>query len=227
VDVRSLPPAPCGTLHYVELPAGTSLWRVHWRRHPADTFCPIPSDTLFGGGRFDSTLADSYPFLYAGLNPETALCETLLRALKFHGASRQLLRAEIKNRVLSRLTTTIPLVMLSLASAVDLASICQPDDWLLRADGHEYAQTRAWAHWLRKQVGSATGLLWLSRYNSPEKAIILFGDRCPASTLPAILDESIILDDDGGAAYLNTHLAPYGVSVARPRPVAVTSSPRS
>ncbi len=133
---------------------------MHPRKHPADAFCPVPADALFGGGRFDSTSSDAYPFLYAGLTAETALCETLLRDLKFRGTSRQVLRAHVRGRVLSCLTTTTPLTMLSLASAVDLACICQPDDWLLRADGHEYAQTRAWAHWLRTRARTVHGLIW-------------------------------------------------------------------
>jgi hypothetical protein len=181
----------------------------------------VPSDPLFGGGRFDSTSMDTYSFFYAGLTPETALCETLLRSLKFTGCSRQLLRTEVRGRALSRLTTTAPLTMLSLASAVDLASICQPDDWLLRADGHEYAQTRAWAHWLRKQDATVNGFIWQSRYNVPHEAIILFGDRCPdRDTALTIVEESIRLDDAGGAGYLNRCLAPFSVSIAPPPPAA-------
>lgn len=134
-------------------------------------------DAQFGGGRFDSTSNDAYLFLYAGLTAETALCEALLRGLKFRVADRQVLRAQVRGRVLSGLTTTTPLTMLSLASAVELASICQPDDWLLRADVHEYAQTRA--HWLRAQARTVHGFIWQSRYNLPHIAIILFGDRCP------------------------------------------------
>jgi hypothetical protein len=52
---------------------------VAGRQRLADTFSPLVADVLFGGGRFDSTSADSYPFFYAGLTPQTALCEVLLR----------------------------------------------------------------------------------------------------------------------------------------------------
>jgi len=108
--------------------------------------------------------------------------------------------------------------MLSLTDAIDLASICQPDDWLLRADGHEYAQTRAWAHWLRKRASTVHGFVWRSRYNTPHQTIILFGDRCPRSgTLPATVGQSISSDDADGAAYLNDRLAPYRVTISPPK----------
>ncbi len=225
--MRALPPAPCGPLHHTDLPAGTELWRVHPRKHPGNAFCPVPADALFGGGRFDSTGSDAYPFLYAGLTPETALCETLLRDLKFTGTSRQVLRAQVRGRILSCLTTTTPLTMLSLASAVDLASICQPDDWLLRADGHEYAQTRAWAHWLRTQARTIHGFIWQSRYNVPHTAIILFGDRCLGTDpAPLTVQHAISLDDADGADYLSSRLARYHVSIAPPRLIASILGPQ-
>lgn len=225
--MRALPPVPCGPLRHADLPAGTELWRVHPRKHPGDAFCPLPADALFGGGRFDSTGSDAYPFLYAGLTAETALCETLLRDLKFRGTSRQVLRAQVRGRTLSSLTTTMPLTMLSLASAVDLASICQPDDWLLRANGHEYAQTRAWAHWLRAHASTVHGFIWQSRYNVPHAAIILFGDRCLGTgPVPVTVKHAISLDGADGADYLNSRLAQYHVSVAPPRPIAAIPDPQ-
>lgn len=192
------------------------MWRVHRRNFAAGSFCPVPADVLFGGGRFDCIATDAYPYFYAGLTPETALCEALLRGLKFRGQSRQLPRAGVRSRVLSSLTTAVPLTMLSLADAVDLASICQPDDWLLRADGHEYAQTRAWAHWLREVASNVHGFVWRSRYNTPHQAIILFGDRCPRKGTFAT-GESVRLDDTDGATYLNNVLAPYRVTISPPR----------
>jgi hypothetical protein len=219
VDIRQPPAAPCGSLRHDVIPAGSTLWRVHRTRHPAAGFCPDAADQLFGGGRFDSTSSDVYPFLYAARTPETALCETLLRGLRFRGRSRQLLRHQVTDRVLSSLTTTTTLTLLSLASTVDLASICQPDDWLLRAEGHEYAHTRAWAHWLRRQAATVHGFVWLSRHNLPDQSIIIFGDRCPRDALkPDPSMQPVQLDTAAGAAYLNSRLGPYGVTIAPPRP---------
>ena len=218
MEVRTPPALPCDTLAYTELPAGTTLWRVHRTHRSAAEFCPVPSDDLFGGGRFDSTSKDLYPFMYAAFTPETALCETLLHGLRFRGRTRQLLRREVKGRSLSNLTTTTGLTLLSLATSTDLARICQPDDWLLRADGHEYAQTRAWARWLREHASSVHGLIWQSRHNLPERSLILFGDRCPAGALvPDVSERPVKLDDAPGAAYLNRRLSPYAVTVSPPR----------
>lgn len=216
---RKLPAKPCGTVSQRVIPAGTTLWRVHSADRAASAFCPVQSDDLFGGGRFDSTSEDYYTFLYAAFTPETALCETLLQGLSFRGhATRQLQRKVVRRRSLSRLTTTTALTLVSLASTADLTRICQDDDWLIRADGHEYAHTRAWARWLRRQESDAHGMIWLSSRDLPRLSVVLFGDRCPADAVkPDLAEESVRLDDAAGAAYLNSRLGPYGVTISPPR----------
>jgi hypothetical protein len=211
------PGALCGDPELLTLPPGSALWRVHGRLRPADQFNLNAAKSVWDGGRFDSTPADHFPFLYAGFSPETALCETLLRDLPFESGSRQLLRKNVRDRVLSRLTTTAPLTLLSLVSTAHLAKICQHNDWLVHAEGLDYNGTRDWASWLRKQVADAQGLIWCSRRNVPERSIVLFGDRCPGGTV--LTDRSVPsrrLDDVRGAEFLNLCLAPYAVTVSAP-----------
>jgi hypothetical protein len=216
-DQRRPPAHPCGDIELTGLDAGTRLWRVHPTRVPASEFRAVPSDDLFGGGRFDSTSKDLYPYLYTAFAPETALCETLLTGLGFGPRKvRQLPRAQVNGRSISAVEITVPLKLISLVKTTNLVSLCQSDDWLLRADGHEYAQTREWAHWLRAQEPAAQGLVWQSRHNLMERSVVLFGDRCPPDSVVAN-EETIELGDCPGADYLNRTLQEYRVVIARPR----------
>ena len=178
----SPPPHYDGTPNRYLLGRGTCLWRVHGRKYGARAFKGLPSDSLYGGGRFDATGADSYPFCYAALDETTALAEILLRDRPFDEAGyRTLPRAAVEGRQISGLTLTGDLELVSLISGQDLATVAQ-DEWLVTVKGHvEYARTRDWGHWLRKEAPWAHGLIWPSLRDRGGLAIILFGDRC-AST---------------------------------------------
>jgi RES domain len=206
------------------LKRGTCLWRVHSRSYSAPTFKCRPSDGVFGGARFDSTPADVYPYWYAALTETTAVAETLLRDLPFNElGTRALSREAVTGRKISGLTLTRDLDLVSLVSGPDLAAVAQ-DYWLVTASGNEYAQTRAWAHWLRRQAGWAHGFLWSSLRDPAELAIILFGDRCADAfgrdyetrLLHEIPELTKDLDDKAGAEWLNGLLEPYRVEVPLP-----------
>jgi hypothetical protein len=198
-----------------KLDAGSVLWRVHLRAYHAADFRPDPSEDLFGGGRFDGTFADPYPFLYAAREPETALLETLVRGIPFDTRGHRLVRrVTIGGRRVSALRVTTPLTLVSLLTTVQLAAACQ-DEWLVQANPPEYPQTRGWGSWLRSQAGSAQGFVWPSRRNLGREALVLFGDRCRDAL--ALADEPAIdLDDAAGATWLNAQLAPYRISVRPP-----------
>ncbi len=195
------------------VPTGTVLWRVHHRDYGAHDFNPKPADSHWGGGRFDGTEQDSYPFLYAGYEESTAIAERLLRGQRFDGKPRMLARSVRQGRRLSPVETTLDLRLITLVSAVDLAAIYQ-DDWLVQADEPDYGKTRRWAHWLRQVDFGAQGLVWQSRRDRPNRALVLFGDRCPAA---AVVTSSrypgFDLDDDESLARLNVALAPYRACV--------------
>lgn len=197
------------------LAAGTVLWRVHLRGRGAGEFTTVASDEAFGGGRFDSTGLDRYPYLYAATEQDTALLETLVRSLPFdRNGWRRIRRVTIIGQRLSPVLTARDLRLISLMSATDLAAVSQ-DEWLVQAEPSAYPQTRHWAHWLRRQADWADGLIWPSRRNIGHPAIILFGDRCAAAALrsaPGGFD----LDDRAGADRLNDKLARYRVRVSLP-----------
>jgi hypothetical protein len=227
-----------GTPCSVVLSAGTQIYRVHRRKRSAADFCPVVANTLFGGGRFDPIAGDEYPYLYASLSARTALTEVLLRGLSFNDrGTRFLPRVAVQERRLSSLEVTTDLTLVTLMTSPDLAAIGQ-DAWLIHADPPEYPQTRYWGQWLRQQAPWAHGLLWPSKRDVGEKALILFGDRCPDGSLrpggsappdgspqpggsPALGGQPAIdLDDEPGRSWLNQQLAGFRITVrppARPR----------
>jgi RES domain len=159
------------------------LFRVHQARYKAADFNPVPTHRYYGGGRFDSTDDDRYPYLYAGESVAVAVAETLLRDLAVNPIGMLLLPlAKVRGRRISAITTTTDLALVSLRSAFDLGAVAQ-DTWLTTCDPRDYAQSRHWAHWIRAQAPSAAGYVWLSRREPTQDAYVLFGDRCPPGTL--------------------------------------------
>lgn len=219
-----LPPKYDGTPNRYLLQRGTCLWRVHGRKYDPRAFKDLPSDPLFGGGRFDSTDVDPFLFCYAALDQVTAVAEVLLRDPPWTpNGERQLSRTAIAERRLSGLILTRNLALVSLITGQDLAAAAQ-DHWLVTADGSQYAQTRGWAHWLRQQAPWAQGFIWPSLRDPGGRAIILFGDRCAAmfgeeydrTMLHEVPDLRVDLDKEAGAEWLNRCLEPYRTAVAYP-----------
>jgi hypothetical protein len=223
--VGSAPPeAYSGNPNRFVLRRGTCLWRVHKISRQPWAFKPSPSSTLFGGGRFDATPEDEYPFYYAGLDEETALAEALFRDLPADERGLRVIpRATVSGRRFAGLIATADLTLIRLMDGVDLAAIGQ-DAWLLTATGSEYAQTRGWAHWLRAKADWAHGLAWSSQRNLGGTAIILFGDRCATTfgsdyehmLLHEVAPLAINLDDKAGVDWLNERLEPFRTAIVPP-----------
>lgn len=198
------------------MPDGTVLWRTHLRWRPSNAFSPVLADPHFGGGQFDATEADPYPYLYAASTPRAVLAESLLRNLSPPQQSvRVLPRAALRERRLSQLTLTADLTLLSLLTVEDLVAVAQ-DQWLINAGDESYGYTRRWCHWLREQAPWAQGIIWPSAKDPEGRLIVLFGDRIPPETVQPTLTGDIDLDSTGGADYLNTAFAPWRVHIPRP-----------
>ena len=213
-----------GTPNSYRLGRGRRLWRVYCRKREARAFRTVPSDQLFDGARFDATAADRYPFCYAALDPVTAIAETMFRDLHPDERGVRILTSQAREeRRISVLTLTMDLDLVSLIDGQDLAMVGQ-DAWLVTAPAAEYAQTRGWAHWLRRQAGWAHGFTWSSLRNPGSQAIVLFGDRLARSFGPdyelELFDErpelAVDLDDPDRHDWLAGLLAPYRVAVERP-----------
>ncbi|MEO3812667.1 RES family NAD+ phosphorylase [Sphaerisporangium sp. B11E5] len=217
------PPRYAGQPNRSLLPEGTPLWRVHHRAVRADRFTR-PRAPGRGGGRFDGTvLTDPYRFYYASLDASTALAEVLLRGLPFGADGLRTLPTEsVAERLASRLRTTLPLTLISLVTGPDLAAVAQ-DDWLVRAEPHDYPRTRRWAHWMRAQAPWAQGLLWSSKRDAGKRVLMLFGDRVPGTVLGDPPAGVVDLGGPAGREWANTVLAPYRTSVA---PASLAASAR-
>lgn len=214
----SVPPPDSGQVfpHRAVLPSGLALWRVHRQGRPVTAFKPVGADPLFGGGRFDATSADDYPYLYAAPEPPTALLETMVRAVPFDEKGRRLVRrAAVKGMRISALRAARDLRLVALRTHVDLAAVCQ-DEWLVHADPPSYPQTRRWGHWLRAKAPWADGFIWPSRRDLGRESVVLFGDRCAAGELREVPGSALDLDDAAGARWLNKCLEPYRISVRPP-----------
>ena len=188
------------------LPAGTRLWRVHPRSWPGDEFNDVRSDPHFGGNRFDSTPADPFPYLYAAVDPQTALLETLVKGMPFDDSGKRVIRrSSVRDLRLSAIELGQDLRLISLLTTTDLA----------RA-----SQDRRWCQWLRARAPWAQGMIWPSARSLGSQSLVLFGDRIAPSALRVPPGSTIELDSADGAAWLNRRLRPYLISVrppARPR----------
>jgi RNA polymerase sigma factor (sigma-70 family) len=195
------------------VPAGTILWRVHTSKLRSNAFNPVPADIHFGGGRFDPTASDEFPYMYAASSQTSALAEALLRRMPFSEKGERVLpRAAVRGRQLAAVELTADLTLLSLLTPADRAAISQ-DEWIVQAGPASYPQTRDWGRWLRAKAPWAQGFAWPSPWDTGERLVVLFGDRIPPQAIqPCPGMVSTDLDDGPGAAFLKTTL--------RARPVA-------
>jgi hypothetical protein len=212
------PPSFTGSPHLTTLDAGTVLSRVHQTRYAGREFNPHGSDVLWGGGRFDSTDRDPYPFLYGGQSDDVAVAEALLRDIDADDrGSRFLAKKYWRGRKLSRLITTQDVQVISLRTGKDLGAIAQ-DTWLTMCNAQDYPFTRDWARWLRDQAVDAAGIVWYSKREPGQESFVLFEDRCPTGLLenvPGPVASECVFEEDKGFAWLRTTLAPYRVAIRR------------
>ncbi|WP_406485791.1 RES family NAD+ phosphorylase [Streptomyces phaeochromogenes] len=210
--------------HRYVLPAGTELWRVHSTRRTATEFKAVPADLHWGGGRFcdikDELSTDRRPYLYAGMSPLTAVCETLARSLRpRQGGWRRITQPRVRDQVLSKVVAAIDLPLVDLTDNTHLAAVGQ-DIWLVQSEAPAYPRTRRWGSWIRSQAPWAEGLRWPSRQDSG----LISGEVCalyeredgPALLKPSS-DPPLELNTTAGRAYLNELLAPQLIRVETPR----------
>jgi hypothetical protein len=144
------------------LPAGSSIVRVHHRR-----FGP----TDFNAPRALPLGDPVVPTLYAAADDHTALVESLFDDVPLDG-TRQLARAALADRVLSRL-----------APVRELRLITVRDRELIEASASGYRSTADRAEALHDAARKADGLIWMARRGNDRPAMVLFGDRIAAGEL--------------------------------------------
>jgi RES domain len=215
---RQAPPTNySGTIPLTGLPGGTILSRVHDAAYPLTSFNPVASDPLFGGGRFDATPADPYTYLYAADLDDGAVAEALLRDIDANDrGARFLAKKYWRGRALSRVVLNQDVTLVELRSGKQLGAIGQ-DTWLTTCDSDDYPQTRAWAHWLRREARTAQGIAWKSKREPTAVALVLFGDQCPTDLLSEaagpLAPDPCTFDSTAGFEWLRVTLAEYRVSI--------------
>ncbi|MCX5393762.1 RES family NAD+ phosphorylase [Streptomyces sp. NBC_00094] len=200
------------------IPAGTELWRVHKSTYRAGQFNPKLADIHFFGGRFEGTPLDPYHSLYVADSGLTAVAESMLRSVAWNGTMREIPYAVAHGRSLSVLRTTCDLTVVSLIEEKDLAAVRRTADLL--DDERSYATARRWASEIRAQAPDALGLVWQSRRNRPQEAMVLFHDRFDALPGPAleVLPGRGIADlgSPEGLEEVNRLLDPLSARVSQP-----------
>lgn len=215
-----LPPRGyAGSPRLIPVPAGTVLYRVHQKAFPADGFNPVPSHRYYGGGRFDATADDVYPYIYVGQTVEVAVAETFLRDIIYDDFGHYVLpKKTYEGRRISAVKTTVDLELVGMRTRPQLSSIAQ-SPWITNCDPRDYAQTRHWGHWVRSKAPMAAGYVWNSRQEPSLSAYVLFGDRFAGKMIEQVFDPYVPtgaaadFDSDEGLDALSSILAPYEVSV--------------
>jgi hypothetical protein len=154
----------------------------------------LGSDELnpgFGESRFapfEDELGPLVPTLYAGEDETVALLESVFHEVGMVG-ERIVYERELRERGLAYLSTPRRLVLLDLRDA-ELARLGVRRDQLVSTDAAHYPCTREWAQWLHALAPGGTradGIVWHSRkaelvpHSPPREAVLVFGDRLPAS----------------------------------------------
>lgn len=219
---RPPPERPPGAPARFVLTAGSALSRIHDQGFAATAFNPTRADRHWGGGRFDGTADDPYPFLYASSDDAGAVSEALLRDLPLDSSGARLLpEAAIAGRMLSRIAPAADLELVSLRGGRDLAAVAQ-DTWLTKCQARDYGYTRRWAHAIRAWAPWCRGFLWRSRLEEESLAFVFFEDRCPPGCLVEVGHPSLPpgegkrLDHEPGRTALLRWLERYQVTLSWP-----------
>lgn len=212
-----IPPATLsGTPKLRRLRPGLTLFRISPYAFAPDAFKPLPSHRYYGGGRFDSTDDDRYGFMYAGTSMSVAIAERLLRDSGPDATSQVLPRAMLDGLHAFSLTLGRELTLVDLTGREGQSSVAQTP-WLTGCEPRDYAQTRHWGHWIRKQSPDAAGYIWTSRQENHGDAVVLFQDRIKdhaATLVPADPASFVKLDDDAGRRWLRQRLLRFNATVA-------------
>jgi len=209
--------------HHQLLPSGSFLWRIDRSGRETDSPFRPPAeshevDSDRWSERFDPTPECPYPYCYAAFDDLTALCEVLLRDVRFDARLRYLPMQAVAGRSLVLLETLRPLWLVSLLDAADLAAVRQ-DSWLVHIDWADYPITRLWAHWLRESTSPVgdeppAGIVWPSKRQPSGRVVLLFGDRCGDAVVRSSFGERR-LDRPEGQQWLRRRLSLLRTGFAR------------
>jgi RES domain len=176
-------PIPPSTLHvtFTLLAKGEVLHRVHQAKYQADQFNP----GVQGNARF-SPIQNEHgapiPTLYGGTTMECALMETVFHDVPHTAGFKSFDKSKLGDQVHSTVRIEQALQLVDLAS-VPLRKLGVTRKQLIDTEKDQYPVTREWAKAIYGKCPQAQGLSWISRQDDSARAVFLFGDRIPDSSL--------------------------------------------
>jgi RES domain len=173
------------------LAAGSELVRVHHRRFAPREFNRSRSPTA----RFRPFGDPVVPTLFAARDPDAALAESVFHDVPSRG-TRQLARAALADRVLSRIAPRRDLTLMAL-HGYGLQRLGVTHGELIEAPASAYAWTAEWARALHAMRRDADGMVWMARRFTGRPALILFGDRVGDDELAVTHDPVALWHGDG------------------------------
>lgn len=179
------------TMHI--LPSGAVLERVHKSHFGPTTF----NDTSLGNARFSpirNRSGEIIPTIYAGFTFNVAVMETALSNVPYRPGIKTINETSVTDLVHSTLTTNIDIPLVSLSNKALRKAGVHPQD-ITQSEKDKYPLTRALAEKIHANVPDAHGLIWVSRQDGDDNAIVLFGDRVSPSALIHCADSRKLLED--------------------------------
>ena len=177
------------------LDAGATLHQVHQEVYAADAFNPSTK----GNARF-SPIQDGQghviPTIYAAHTFDGALMETVFPGVPYALGPKQFSQEKLAGQLHSCLTISTPLILADLTSTALRAMGVQRNQFI-DTEADQYPATRKWAIAVHAQHPQAQGLLWVSRQDDTDRAVLLFGDRITPEALRQIGKSRLLTSGSG------------------------------
>jgi hypothetical protein len=184
-------PRPPLAVEVERLAADSELVRVHHRRFAPREFNRTPRP----GARLRPFGDPVVPTLFAARDADTALAESIFHDVPIRGV-RQLARAALNERVLSRIAPRRELTLISL-HGYGLQRLGVTHGELIESTPTAYPWTAEWGAALHAARPDADGMIWMARRFTGRPALMLFGDRVAPDEFAVVTAASGLWLGDG------------------------------
>ena len=187
------PPAKLGNLVNMRTwPNGQVIHRIHRKVYGSSQFNPGKGNARFSP--IKASDSSSIPTLYGGTTFDCAAMETVFHDVPFVLGLKTLDKQKLVDQVRSQLTPKRDLNLVDL-STTSLRKLGVRRSELIDTEKDEYPNTRKWAEAIHAACPRAEGLCWVSRQDDRALALMLFGDRVPATDLsPTGAPQNLLTD---------------------------------
>ncbi len=186
----TVPPPPPHPVecHVVPVSAGTVLHRIHDAQ-----FEPAEFNPGLGSSRFAPIApghGNQVPTCYAASGFPCAAFETVFHDIDPTARFKSVSIARVATLVYSQLAPSRDLRLASLFE-IDLNRWGYSRRQLIDTPASTYASTRLWSAAIHQSDPSIDGMIWTSRRDDQQRAMLLFGDRVAPHDLTVIATERI------------------------------------